>query len=237
MQYLSILEYEALYGTILNPNTLYINTKIQNWSRQIEELLGQSFGTTTRIKNLIIDVNTCGEYLFKFKAFQPTGIKVSVKLKGSDSWQLLTKGVDFDFIYPDFDTIVLNSAVILDPIVGVDFRCYRCNCECEEFKIEGLNFWNSTLPDDLKTILIDLLETLLKTDPNAYLDGLIPNNILVNDIESERDQTRSVSWFVDTDKIKILNKKLKDGVSFNDFFNIYKKYKLASLNLYKRFKL
>jgi hypothetical protein len=234
--HLTIAQYRTLTGLpLVGVNDLYVDFKLKTWSKQIDKLTTQNWSTQTS-SDFTVDVQSCGEYLFKFQAMEKAGLQISVRHKRQTNWIPLTEHTDYKLLRPDFDTVVADEIIASQPIIGLDFRCYRCNCECQEFKITGEKFWHNGIADDLQSILIDLVENLLKVDNQAYTGGIIPIQNALNDVKRESDQTRSVEWNIDTDKIAKINEKLRLGVNAPEYWNIIEPYALASMNLYRRFK-
>ena len=226
MSFLTIQSYRTLTGLpLVGVNDNYINYKLNQLSKSLVLLTGQNWDVQIA-KLHIKDSQT--KVTFN-QAHQETGLIISAKDRGDTAWKILIKDTDYQIIYPSF--------ISSNPAVGIDMRCYKCICECESIKIEGLPFWQNSLPDDLLQILIDQLETLLKLDNNSYTNGQIPLSAMVNDIKRESDQTRLVDWVDNSVEINMLKAKLSNGVNHEDYWSFIEPYRLASMKLYQRARL
>ena len=237
MAYLTIAQYRTQSGQSLTGlSDGYIDFQLAKWSRQITRLLNQDFTSTVNNQTLLVDVKNCGNFVFKLKAFLETDLIVKVKTKQNPIWTVLVKDINYQVIYPKFDTYV-NDTLQTKPVTGLDFSCYRCNCECEQFQIIGDHRWSNGLPDDLRDILYNLIETMLTIDSKAYTTGIIPIKLKLNDIQIDRDQTREVRWFLNENQIITAQDKMRLGINYPEYWEVLEKYIKASINLYQRIRI
>ena len=215
-------------------NIVYIDNQLDFWSNQINQLTNQSFNSTV-VKSIVKSINQCRQSNLYFSAFlNDINFKVEYKAKGSSAWLVAILNTDYTLLHPNFDTFV-SGLEINSPIVGIDFKCLKCICECVEFKIAGIKSWSTALPDDLRLILIELAKTSLSSDPNSYLSGMLPTQQQFNLMESDSDQTRTTRWYRDRDNIATKNKMLLLGFDNPLYTNVLSKYQRASLNINYRF--
>jgi hypothetical protein len=234
MSYFTLANYQTVTGlTLAGVNSAYIDNKLNFWSSQINQLTGQSYNSGANISSVIKRFKKCHDWKMNIGGWQNTlanPLVVSVRTVGSTTWQTLVENKDFTFVYPQFNTFVGYSQVA-NPIVSLNFSCLSCRCKCEEIKLEGDKRWSNGLPDDLKNILIELTEILLKNDDNAYTSGQLPSKYLFQQVKSESDQTRSVSWQRD-DKLQASNnQKLAQGVAYSEYQSVISKYLRYNFNL------
>lgn len=215
-------------------NIVYIDRQLDFWSNQINQLTNQSFNSTL-VKSIVKSINQCGQSNLYFSAFlNDINFKVEYKAKGSSTWLVATLNTNYTLLHPNFDTFV-SGLEIDSPIIGIDFKCLKCICECVEFRITGVKSWSTALPDDLHLILIELAKTSLSYDPNSYTSGMLPMQSQFNLMESDSDQTRTTRWYRDRDNIAIKNKMLLLGFDNPLYTSILSKYQRASLNINYRF--
>lgn len=234
MSYLTLAQYQTITGlTLTGVNSIYVDFKLKEYSRQIEQLTGQNFGTVPNPQVVIKKIKQCGDFRIQFGAWLQQPI-IQTKRINQTSWQTLTPQTDFNWIYPSFETFV-NGVRQSKPIVGIDFSCLSCRYCCEEVKIDGDNRWSNGIPDDLMAILLELTANLLANDPMAYTNGQLPLASLSNQVRSETDQTRSISWFRDDANQKLANQKLVNGVNHPSYTNLLMNYNYYNFNLNRRF--
>lgn len=234
--YLTIAQYATLTGkNITGINVIYADFLLKKWSGQIEEITKQYF-FSPNLQILDKNFRYCGDYKLEFSAFQKENLIVSVRHKKSTQYTVLIPNTDFEYKFPDFNTVV-NDVIINKPVVGLDFSCYRCNCECEKVKIEGNNSWSLAIPDDIRNLLIDLLENELRVNNEIYTNLQIPANKAINEIVRDTDLTRTIQLRTDDKLLDLTRAKSALGVFHPAYLSVLAKYKLASINIYKRFSL
>jgi hypothetical protein len=233
MSYLSLTEFSNITGTsLVGVNLTYLNFLLEKWSTQINQLTNCDFSNND--KNIEIEIKNykCGNKILKFSPFIIIS-KVEIKKIGDSTWFDLIELVDYEYIYCSFDSYVAN-ALIDKPIVGLDFSCLSCLCECEKVKITGDNRFSTGLVNELKNILIDLVYDTLDTDEKAYISQVLPNSKLLKQVESETDQTRTIKW---TRNQSVLLQKERAEKSLNhlDFYSTVAKYYKETINITQTF--
>jgi hypothetical protein len=206
-------------------NASFLNTKLQQWSLQIDQLTLNTFKNNTN-KNKVIKVKS-NQKKINIGGWQKTGLTINLKLIGSATQKLLIENTDFTFIYPDFDSINIEGNIIEPPIIGLDFSCLTCFDCCEQIIINGNKSWSNVLPSDLYSILVELLENEIKINTSSWLDGINPN---INNLKSEQDEGGSASYFVDEKNITNQNNMSSKGVNYKYFEGFLYKYAMTAFN-------
>ncbi len=229
MTYLTLAQYQTQTGlSLTGVNSTYLDNKLALWSSQINLYTGQKFNTSNE-KTLIKRLKQCGQTKINFGGWLEFPA-IEIKPVGQSVWQPAVLDKDFTYLYPNFDTYI-DGQEVNSPVTGIDFSCLSCRCKCEQIRIVGDNRWSEELPDNLKAILVELLEATLKADPNAYIGGQLPSHLFFENVKSESDQTRSISFFRDENQIKANNSKITKGVNNLEFASILNVYLQYNYNL------
>jgi hypothetical protein len=233
MSFFTSLQYSSLTGqSLFGLNTVYLDFKLQQLDIQLQSLTLQNFGTTIVSQSQVTKVAQCGQKKWLFGGYMQKPI-ISYKERGNSTWIVMMEGSDFEFIYPDFTTNINNQAV-QNPVVGVDFSCLSCRCECQDLKVEGDKRWSNGLPDDLRLLYISAIENLIDNDPKSK-NTVAGSSCSEYTVKSESDHSTSVTYYINEDLIKQNQASLKNG--FNDvlFTPIFSKYLRYNFNFNTRF--
>lgn len=225
MSYLTISQYQQKTGLALTGvNSVYLDYKLQNWSDQIDELTATSFRIPTLPSTKTVIAKSSN---INFGAFH--NAIISIKSSRSSSLQPLVENVGYAFKYPSFRTFI-GDVEAVNPVIGIELY-QTLLCSPLIIQIQGLEYWFSSLPNDLINVLYQLIDTTLNLDEKAYDSGMLPPQIMQKQLSGERDQTRSVNWNRDSKHLENQMSKLRAGVNHHDFGSVIHKYFRHSLNL------
>ncbi len=224
--YFNINDYLTSNGINLsNINQNYVNKKLLQWSNQINSMTSTIYYEDNNIVEDILDFSYCNQDRIYFRPYQRDDFEVFIS-NDSIKWIKINENLDYKIL--TFNKLItVNNQLIITPIIGLDFRCLSSNCRCDKIKITGKKYFSSSLPDDLKNVLEDLLNNLLITDSNCYTNNLIPEFYQINNITSEKDLTNSINMYVDTTEIDRINSIKRNELNDTSFYSILSRYALT----------
>jgi hypothetical protein len=122
-----------------------------------------------------------------------------------------------------FETIDLDD---YEYIIGINFKCLSCNCECEMIKIKGN--YGIKITDELSNYMFNVIYSALKTGSNITANGCKDN------IEYERTGNYNVKYKSNTSttNTKTFEKNPNDITSYPFIYSLIAYYKRYFIKLY-----
>lgn len=178
MPYLTISEL-ANAGISLPANGFsvsYIETVLSVWEQQIDQYIGTQFTITD--KNVDYRINQCQDTYLHIGSWQVDGLHIQLLNRYKQVVKILQLDTDYHLVF-SFDKKC---------VIGLDFRCLSCLCDCQYIRVTGSWGWSDTVPGTVKLLLINLVRLLISTNQSNSNLGLP----VIVDNEKSRNLSRSM---------------------------------------------
>ena len=180
--YFNYDDFKTLTGLIVVPSGFtvsYINEFLQSWSDQVDIFCNTTFKLLPNSKKNYPIPNCQASVVYIDSWQDDANLVITNVSKSNNTSTPIIKGVNFEYIYSKDNKC----------IVGLDFGCKDCLCECEQITVRGTFGWQEGLPVVFKTALIEALKALLSTSRTVGGTQSLPTYEVTS--ERSRNMTRT----------------------------------------------
>jgi hypothetical protein len=198
--------YDSIYTAPYTCNSAEVELLLEMYLSEISTIIPIEKANVTKIYTF----NGCGEFYLACPVWENYTVKIGAK-NDMSNLTALAEGKDYLGQY---------SHVNSDKIIGLDFSCLRCNCQCEIVKIAG--DYGYKIPDMLVKMIFKLIVELSQSgfDNCCSDDGRILTSVKTGSVSKSYQ-------VVDIDDLK-LKAQLKQGygiIQYEPVKNYLRRYK------------